>query len=171
MRTTLIVSALLLFCAIQGVAQDSKFDLFAGYSYMRAEPGSGLPGANTSGFEVSGTYNWNHWLGITADFDGHYCCDSTDQKLNDFLFGPQINLGHGKLSPYFHGLVGFGHGSAAGFSENAFAFALGGGADWNIRKHWGWRVVQADYLGTRFAGYTQNNFRLSTGLVFRFGGK
>ena len=71
MRNTLIVTFLLLLCAGIGVAQDSKFDLFAGYSYMRAEPGSGLPGANTSGFEVSGTYNWNHWLGITADFDGH----------------------------------------------------------------------------------------------------
>jgi opacity protein-like surface antigen len=138
---------------------------------MRAEPGSGLPGANTSGWEASATYNWNKWLGITADVDGHYCCSGTDQNLYDFLFGPQINLGHGKLSPYVHGLVGVGHGSAGGFSENAFAFALGGGVDWNIHKRWGWRVVQADYLGTHFASYTQNNFRLSTGLVFRFGGK
>jgi hypothetical protein len=171
MKRILIVTALLVFFSLQGYAQDSKVDIFGGYSYLRASPGSGLPGANTSGWEASLAYNWNNWLGIKADFDGHYCCDGTDQKLNDFLFGPQINLGHGKLAPYVEGLVGFAHGSAGGFSENAFAFALGGGVDWNIGKRWGWRVAQADYLGTHFASYTQNNFRLSTGLVFRLGKK
>jgi opacity protein-like surface antigen len=170
MKRILIVTALLLFFALQGYAQDSKVDIFAGYSYVRSDPGSGLPGANSSGWEASLAYNWNKWLGLKADLDGHYCCGG--QHLHDFLFGPQINLGgHGKVTPYFEGLVGFGHGTDAGFSENAFAFALGGGVDWNIGKRVGWRVVQADYLGTRFAGYTQNNFRLSTGLVFKLGKK
>lgn len=31
------------------------------------------------------------------------------------------------------------------------------------------RVLQADYLFTRFEGVTVNNARLSVGVVFRFG--
>ena len=59
-------------------------------------------------------------------------------------------------------------------SENAFAMTLGGGVDWNATSHIGIRVIQAEYLMTRFSGFgnngsdLQNNARISTGVVFRF---
>jgi hypothetical protein len=50
--------------------------------------------------------------------------------------------------------------------------ALGGGLDWNATEHFGIRVVQAEYLLTRFGVVnptdTQNNARISTGVVFRW---
>jgi outer membrane protein OmpA-like peptidoglycan-associated protein len=63
-------------------------------------------------------------------------------------------------------------------SETVFAMALGGGLDVKVRDHLALRLVQAEYLMTRFrdpstiAGEraARHNIRLSTGIVFRFGG-
>jgi len=165
MRRILFISVLTLLCALPGFAQDSKVDVFAGYSFLHTSPGSGLPSANASGWEAALNYNLKSWLGVKGDIDGHYCCDAS---LHNFLFGPQINLGHGKVSPYVHGLLGVSHGSASGVSDDAFAFAFGGGLDVKATDRIAVRIGQFDYLGTRFAGYTQNNFRYSAGLVFRF---
>ena len=44
----------------------------------------------------------------------------------------------------------------------------GGGVDWNATTHIGIRLIQAEYLMTRFASETQNNARISAGVVFRF---
>jgi hypothetical protein len=46
--------------------------------------------------------------------------------------------------------------------------AAGGGLDWNATTHIGIRVIQAEYVMTRFGGDTQNNARISTGVVFRW---
>jgi hypothetical protein len=53
----------------------------------------------------------------------------------------------------------------------------GGGLDIRVHPHFAIRIVQAEYLMTRFtnlntgADATQNDMRLSSGLVFRFGGR
>jgi len=45
-----------------------------------------------------------------------------------------------------------------------------------VHRHFAIRIIQAEYLMTRFASYTtgatgtQNDVRLSAGIVFRFGG-
>jgi hypothetical protein len=44
--------------------------------------------------------------------------------------------------------------------------------DRRINEHWSLRIVEADYLLTTFDNGTndhQNNLRLSTGAVYRFG--
>jgi hypothetical protein len=46
--------------------------------------------------------------------------------------------------------------------------ALGGGIDAELTDKIHWRLVQADYLLTQFGGGSQNNFRFSTGILFRF---
>ncbi|MBZ5648661.1 MAG: porin family protein [Acidobacteriia bacterium] len=167
MKKALWIAPLVVLFAMQGFAQDSKVDIFGGYSYVRSDPGFTLPAGDASGWEGALTYNWNNWLALKADFDGHYCCDQT---MHNFLFGPQINLGHGKLKPYLHGLVGGSHGTSfGGFSDTVLGFALGGGLDVKWTDRISVRIVQADYLGTRYADATQNNFRLSAGLVFHFG--
>jgi opacity protein-like surface antigen len=67
--------------------------------------------------------------------------------------------------------------SAGGFeraTNMAFAWAVGGGVDVNVNDRFAFRLFQADYLNTRvdgFSGKPVNNFRLSTGVVFRFGSK
>ena len=170
MKRALWVTALVVFCAIGSWAQyDSKVDVFGGYSFVHSDPGLSLASGNASGWEASLTYNWNKWLALKADVDGHYCCD---QSMHNFLFGPQFNLGHGKLKPFVHGLVGASHGtSTGGFSDTVLGFAAGGGLDLKWTDRISVRLVQADYLGTRYGDATQNNFRLSAGIVFHFGRK
>ena len=58
-------------------------------------------------------------------------------------------------------------------SNNAFAMTVGGGFDVNLSRHFAVRPAQVDYLLTRFDelntnAQTQNNLRVSTGVVFHF---
>ncbi len=170
-----LVCLLALILAANGLAlaqDDSKLDVFGGYSYMHVSPGSGLPGASTNGWEAQATGNLTDHLGATADFDGHYG-DVFGIGGHDynFLFGPTLFHRMDKVTPFAHLLFGGSHAGAAGFSETAFAWALGGGIDWNVRPTIAVRVGQLDYLSTHFASTTQNNFRYSAGVVFRFGGQ
>jgi hypothetical protein len=79
----------------------------------------------------------------------------------------QILAGGGRLNASSSGI-------SAG--ENSFAIAVGGGLDLTIRHRLAIRVIETDYLLTRFAhpdgtSASQNNVRISTGLVFRFGAR
>jgi peptidoglycan-associated lipoprotein len=53
-----------------------------------------------------------------------------------------------------------------------FAMNIGGGLDRRLNAHWSLRVIEGDYLLTRSSNRIndfQNNLRLSTGFVYRFG--
>jgi hypothetical protein len=65
-------------------------------------------------------------------------------------------------------LLGGAHFSAGGVGDTAFSMAIGGGMDYEVKQGISWRIIQGDYLLTRFFGETQNNGRLSTGVIFRF---
>jgi len=68
-------------------------------------------------------------------------------------------------------------------SQNSFAMAVGGGLDMQLGKHVSARLMQLDYFLTRLeapsttnlsgptSNRNQNNFRLSAGVVFNFGGE
>ena len=119
------------------------------------------------------------WVGFVADFSGLYGSQNisgipvfnVDTKVNTVVLGPRVSVPVGKFTPFAHALFGASHihESAAGFSDSdtSFASALGGGIDYRLIHGIGWRV-QADMLQTRFFSSTQNNFRLSTGIVLHF---
>jgi hypothetical protein len=48
------------------------------------------------------------------------------------------------------------------------ALGFGAGVDLNWKRRFAIRFVQADYIPARLAGHWESNFRLSTGIVFRF---
>lgn len=109
-----------------------------------------------------------------------------------YLFGPRLSYRmHERFTPFAQALFGAAHASSVTISgctsgssctplgsENAFAMTVGGGLDITLHRHIALRLFQAEYLMTRFkdssvlAGQTerQNNLRLSTGIVVRFGG-
>ena len=60
--------------------------------------------------------------------------------------------------------------SQSGLERNDGLVALGGGVDFTLTHRLALRV-QPDYLQTDFFSNTQKNFRISTGLVFKFGNK
>ncbi len=111
-----------------------------------------------------------------------------------YLGGPRISFRKfERVTPFVQGLFGDAHASKVTLSgctgvlctplptEDAFAMALGGGLDVKVSRHIAIRAIQAEYLMTRFADLavgtsstgtrqTQNDVRLASGLVFRFGG-
>jgi opacity protein-like surface antigen len=157
------------------LAQDNyKAEVFGGYQLTRINPGNGVDGQNYNGWNASVTANVNSWLGVTGDLSGGYKgIAGVDTNVYNFLFGPTVSYRHSdKLKPFAHVLFGVSRASA-GFggvsaSDNAFAMAFGGGADVRLNKNFAIRVGQFDYLMTRFGSDTQNNIRLSTGVVVRF---
>ena len=146
-------------------------------------PSSNTNHPNFNGYEFSATYKLLPFLGATADFSGHYgtVTGSSSSHVQTFLFGPELAF-PAKVSPFVHALVGVAHQSVGSgtstsggvpvlvlsSSENALAAALGGGIDLHIAPFLSFRAIQLDYLVTRFHSDTQNQPRVSTGVVLRF---
>jgi len=145
-------------------AQD-KVEVFGGYSYMRFRASSSV---NLNGWEVSGQYKFTDWLGGVADVGGYYgSFGNIGTSTYTYLFGPQVSL-PSRVSPFGHLLLGGAHNSTGGVGNSSFSMALGGGFDAEMVHGIHWRIIQMDYLLTQFGGGSQNNFRLSTGILFRF---
>ncbi len=186
MKLKLVVSllAFLSLSAVAAFAQDTpKVDIFAGYSYLRENPSTaGVSSFGMNGGSASAAYNVNNWLSGVADFgvyhNGNILSTGASGTLSTYLFGPRVSYRHfGRFTPFGEVLFGVAHGSAdfAGTngSDNAFAMTLGGGVDYKLTDHFAIRPIKVDYLMTRFSetgnsGQTQNNLRISTGVVFRF---
>jgi opacity protein-like surface antigen len=184
MRKSLLVSlAALLFASLASAQVPTSGNVFFGYSYYNTSPLFDLTKRGSlNGWEGSLEGKILPWVGMVADFSGHYgsqnvpCSVPVDCFIppsvsiheQNFLFGPRISMSVGKIRPFAEALFGAGHINAdGGGTDTSFATALGGGIDYKIVRLIALRV-QGDYVQTRFFGTTQNNVRLSTGIVFRF---
>jgi Outer membrane protein beta-barrel domain len=155
------------------VAQDTpRFQLFGGYSYTHL---SGAGGSGSlHGWNAALSGNLTRHLSLVADFAGGYDRSSgTAVNVHTFLFGPQVTKRAKRADLFAQALFGVGRAgisaSGIGASDTAFATALGGGVDVHAGSRVSFRVAQIDYLLTRFGGNNQNNLRVSTGLVIRWG--
>ncbi len=167
MKTIAAVLVLLVGAGLAFGQEVPRAEIFAGYSYMNVNPSGATRSINTSGWEAELNYNLNKTWGIVGDISGHYCCSG--QSIHNFMVGPQLSYRLEKHTFFVHGLVGGSHASGLSQTDTNVAWAGGGGWDWNVRPSWAIRVFQADYLGTHFLSQTQANFRVSTGIVFRWG--
>ncbi len=181
------VCAFLLFLFVSDFSfgQDSRADLFGGYSYLNIDTNGLSSRQSANGWEASISGNFNKWFAVEAGASGYYKSYSVnlqnlglgivDVKVTDYSYaaGPRINL-----RPIFiHALFGGDHltGSALGFSasQDGLAGLAGGGVQWKVSGPWSVRAG-ADYVFTRhniFGGpsVTQNNVRASVGIVYSFG--
>jgi opacity protein-like surface antigen len=183
MRKLLIAGFLLTFSvgfAGSAKAQENRgFEVAGNYQFLRFNPGNGADGLNCHGGSGSGAAYLTSRLGIVGEFGA---CKTTGlpsgvsaHQLN-YLFGPRMYFptSHGRVFPFVQALFGgsqfstsiSGFGSA---SDSALAMAFGGGADVTLSKHVSLRAAQFDYLYTHFGGEGQNNFRIQSGIVYRFG--
>ncbi len=181
-----------------------RVEVFLGYSYLQAVPelavGNRLVWLH--GGSASVAYNFNRYLGIVADI-GDYTnsqmrfqgaststinVNNANEAVISYLFGPRLSYRkYDRITPFAQVLAGGVHANAITLtnctfsctllpSENAFAMTAGGGLDVRVYHHFAIRVIQAEYMMTRFTNYdtgaagTQNDMRLSAGIVFRFGG-
>lgn len=110
----------------------SKFDVFGGYSYFNGSTSGVTSRYSLNGWNAQGTYNFNRWLGATADFGGYYGSPfSVSASDHSFLFGPTVSLRTTHFTPFAHALFGVdrAHASLLGgsMSDTGFAMAVGGG--------------------------------------------
>lgn len=154
-------------------AQDNNIELFAGYSHFHLDS---LPAGELNGWEASAQYKFTGWIGGVADFGGDYGSVRDEANpaqtflagtnVHSFLFGPQVSL-PARVSPFGHVLAGVTHVSGLNHSDNPATLAVGGGLDVRVKPRLEIRAIQAEFIRTYFFGAI-DNFRLSTGLVFRF---
>ena len=164
MRKIIFVSALFLLSAVSARAQQA--DLFAGYSFVHYDQAGAT--ANLNGWNLSVNYKLGQVVGIVGDVGGTYGTPASGSTgLHTFLGGPQFSV-PGKVSPFFHVMFGGAHLDIAGSGSTSFSTAIGGGVDFKTAPHIAIRAIQFDDLITRFAGSTQNNPRISVGIVFTF---
>ncbi len=154
----------ILFLVVAASAQvPTKGNIFFGYSYNRADF-NGAGSANLNGWEGSLEGKVLPFVGIVADFSGHY---GLGDSVHNVIFGPRVSLPIGRFTPFAHALVGVGHISGNSASDTSLADALGGGIDYRVFHMLGWRF-QLDALQTRFFRQKQNDVRFSTGIVLHF---
>jgi hypothetical protein len=164
--------------------QVPRGNIFIGYSFLSADTNFS-DRANVSGWNGSVEGKVLPFIGVVGDFSAYYantntcvtalpvgCPSSLNGRVSNYLFGPRVSVSIGGIRPFAHALLGASHTTASGGlgsnpTDTSFATAIGGGIDFKLIPFLAWRV-QGDYLQTRFFGNTQNNVRLSTGIVFRF---
>jgi hypothetical protein len=186
MRRVLAVGFLTVIVASLAAAQvPTSGNVFFGYTYYHTNI-STTDTANTNGWEATLEGKVLPFIGIVADFSQNYgsenfpagvcpvslpaCPANVNLNIHEqnYLFGPRVSASVGKFRPFAEALFGAGHVSTNGVgSDSSFATALGGGLDYRIIRPIAWRF-QGDYVQTRFFGNTQNNVRISTGIVLRF---
>jgi opacity protein-like surface antigen len=203
MHKLTVLVGLLLLTAGSALAQSEYPAAEASADFMYARTPIAGQSLNCAGGGTTLAINVSSTLGLASDIG--YCRffgntfglggRLSGSQLN-YLFGPRLTLrsssaihpffdlmfggtrlGIGCDSGIFGCLNGTGHAS---FSENAFAMTVGGGVDVKFSQRVSWRLVQAEYLYTRFGNEcplvfctnnnnSQNSFRLKSGLVFGFG--
>lgn len=157
-----------------------KADLALGYLFTRLNPGDGFDGFNTHGGFASLAFNLNPRWGLVTEFTGSGYSRDTGMgdesgKTFSYLFGPRYSWRRWpRAVPFVQTLLGGFRASESGSSANAFAWTAGGGVDWIATPRFGIRLFQADYLLTNLPEVggdrgVQHNFRLGTGILFRFG--
>ena len=180
MRKCVILRSIILFLPSMLVAQiggarpagtenETRATVFGGYSYLRNNNNS------FNGWEGQGTFNFNRYLGVTADVSGASLTPfslsilgvsaSTYQHLNNYLFGPTVTADLGRSAVFAHALFGEARsslGAGVGIpiiggistgltSASAFAMAFGGGIDIGLTRRLAIRAVQVDYIRTQFS--------------------
>jgi outer membrane protein OmpA-like peptidoglycan-associated protein len=179
-----------------------RVEWFMGYSYLRAMPelATGNRLVYLNGGSTSLAFNFNRYFGIVGDLggfnDSRLLLNGAGASVNDqvdqgtvftYMGGPRLSFRYDRVTPFVQVLAGDIYASSIKISgcfgdctllpsANALALTAGGGLDIRIDHRLALRLVQAEYMMTRFdnlnTGSTanQNEMRISTGLVFRYGG-
>lgn len=127
-------------------------DLSAGYSHLW----SAHEGDN--GWQIDGHLKVAPFLGAEASV-AEYSANSGSAYL--YLFGPRVTVGVRRVHLFAHFLAGANHATGT----HDFVYAAGGGLDYALLPHIGWRF-EGDDLHEPSAPATAGRF--TTGPVLRF---
>jgi hypothetical protein len=167
----LLVALTTIFPGSLSAAEAPRVEVFGGYSRLQFDTKSLAFAQNTglNGGAVGAAFNFSPFFGVVGEADIQ---SGPNVRVRDWLVG-----GQGMYSKW--GALVFGHvmfGKAETrvittdlIKDNGKAISLGGGFDYPITSRFSIRVIQVDYLRTHTLGLDQNNLKLATGLVYRWG--
>ena len=189
----LLVLFVLVFLTYANAQDRDRVQVFGGYTYVGYYAFPAYQGPWTlngfNGLETSVSVKLVPHVAAEGDFGlgygSAYAGGLARDKTRTYMGGPRVFAGFGKAS--FFGHVLFGaltyestfKGSQgippSSSSQTSTAMAFGGGADYWLSRHFGARLIQADYIHNTnheviYVGGpgSHANFRISTGIVFRF---
>ena len=162
--------------------QTPRFETSLGYTYLHANAPPGKCGCfSANGGYGSVVFNVPRGFGVVADLSGVRAgnISGTTQSVTLFngLFGVRYSVRHlsKRYVPFAQALGGFSHESSNYTyvqSVTGAAFSLGGGVETTIKPHWGWTIVEADWIHSYLPNAQnniQNDLRVSTAITFRLG--
>jgi len=141
-----------------------QVELLGGYSYLRSSD------TNFNGWKASLVGNVKSWVGIAADFDGHYAGGESEHSIT---FGPEFCLRKSKKwTPVGYALFGVAfEKSESGETDHGFATELGGGLDYEISHRWTLRAFDVTASITHVGGETHVNPKVGFGVILNLGQK
>lgn len=152
-----------------------RYEVFGGYSFLRFDSTTigYSDNSNLNGWNAGATFNLKPKWGVAVDASGHY---GSQLSSYHYFIGPQYSWRRDKSKFFFHGLFGKAQNDVSIYVPPRSvvkgvgrSVGGGGGFDWNFSPRITIRVVQADYFNTSTFGTTQNDIRISTGVVINFG--
>jgi hypothetical protein len=165
---------------------DRRVGLFVGYTYIDAENPNNLNSRlGFDGGQIGLYVAQTPWLRWTGDFAAGANAGILGPTIYYGLAGPEFTKRTGRATFFAHALFGYGEedGGLIAFKRSGFGMAFGGGVDAKLNSRFSLRAIQVDYLPSRFGGQTealfgtagpfitswQNNLRVSTSIVVKFG--
>jgi hypothetical protein len=104
-------------------------------------------------------------LGFVLEGSGYYRSGITQYNG---LFGPRLSANMGNWRPFVHAMAGIRHVNNSIQVFNPIVLDFGGGVDYRLWfKNFSWRL-QGDYMHAHYQSAYQNDYRASTGIVWRF---
>ena len=168
-RAVLLVGMMVCFW-LPAQAQNAypKAEGFVGFSVLSVADGNR---EWPRGWQASIAGNVHRNVGLVADFGGQYkSLDGARLKAHEFLFGPRFNARSDQATGFFHVLFGGANVRGGGESETGFMMGVGGGVDVNATSRIAVRLLQFDWLPSRFEGeWSKNDIRLGFGIVIKGG--
>jgi len=161
--------------------QTSVLDAGFGYAYFHANaPPSGCGCFSLNGGYANLVFHSVHGIALVSDLTTAHAnnINGTTQNVTvfDYLFGPRVYYhSSSHFTPYVQVLAGGSEEfSNYTYADGATDFAASGGAGMSARlsRHWGWNIVEGDYVYSRLpngSNNRQSDLRVSTGIFFRLG--
>jgi hypothetical protein len=155
--------------------QVSQWDVFGGYSYMRfdSRPIGFAGSSNLNGWNAAVAYNFTDALSLAADASGNY---GNSISAYTYSIVPQYSYRWERsrvFAQFFLGkaqnTVNIQQPTRSGFESASLTLGGGAGYDWDYNDRYTIRAIQVDYLHAHTFDQSQNNIRISAGVIIHFG--
>jgi hypothetical protein len=104
------------------------------------------------GYSFYGTFDFTSHIGIAGDIHIVNVITPGDIGENSYLLGPRFVMSRGRFHPYGKALAGIGvftfqpvYVTSSSSSSSHKMYALGGGLDVSVKRHWNIRAFDFEY--------------------------